>query len=490
MSSATVDMIDSIEWKAICDDLRNYHAVFYKIVEIGKPSFRSDIKTACVSFDKVGKFVNFFFNPEFWNKLNHYNKLFVICHEACHILLNHGLRFNDPNNAAIANVAMDIAVNHGLVNRFGFVREDVLDHETLCWVDTVFPGEKRPDGWPIPDDDSSEYYFRLLLKKNKNKSQQNGSGQPQKGSKGGKSKKDKSDNDGESGDQKGEGNPSENQDNKGQGNGSPYRTLDDHDFSFPTESDIDGQNQKPSSETSDFSDVIKKLDKELSDEEKKELEGFIKTQAPNTMAGTGSGDLWHIIPDEVLNARKNRKWEEVIKDWTKKALKKVYKPFSQWSRQNRRHVMLPKTFMLPSKMNIEGMAMEKDKIDIRFYFDVSASCYSYKDRFINAAYSIDPKKFNISAYSFDTDITPIDLNTVKQIRVGGGTAFDIIESDIQNDIKFKNMKYPEAVWVLTDGHGTFVNPEKPERWFWFITPRGTKDLIPKTSKAFNLADFE
>ena len=43
-----------------------------------------------------------------------------------HVILNHGHRSKDSKNKNAANVAMDIVVNHLLVDRFGFIREKIL----------------------------------------------------------------------------------------------------------------------------------------------------------------------------------------------------------------------------------------------------------------------------------------------------------------------------------------------------------------------------
>ena len=45
-------------------------------------------------------------------------KLFVICHEMLHIILNHGKRSKNTlsENKIAANMALDIVVNHSLIN--------------------------------------------------------------------------------------------------------------------------------------------------------------------------------------------------------------------------------------------------------------------------------------------------------------------------------------------------------------------------------------
>src|ERR1700744_3478315 len=74
-------------------ELEDHHALFYAIWQIGKPWFTEIIPTAAVAFDKEGHdCVQFVFNPHFWERLTLYERLFVICHEALHVILNHGFR--------------------------------------------------------------------------------------------------------------------------------------------------------------------------------------------------------------------------------------------------------------------------------------------------------------------------------------------------------------------------------------------------------------
>jgi len=75
-----------------------------------------------------------------------------------------------------------------------------------------------------------------------------------------------------------------------------------------------------------------------------------------------------------------------------------------------------------------------------------------------------PKRFKINAVTFDTQCYPLDI--MKQDPVGGGgTCFAAIEEYIQKELP----RYPKAVFVLTDGHGTSVTPQHPERWAWVLT---------------------
>lgn len=124
---------------------------------MGKPSFTDTVKTAAVTFDKVGQSIEFLINYEFWNGLSKIERQFVICHESLHIILNHGVRMINNKNPRLTNQALDIVVNHNLIEKFNFSRKDVDPENKYCWVDTVFPEKEN-----IPADKAFEFYYNLL----------------------------------------------------------------------------------------------------------------------------------------------------------------------------------------------------------------------------------------------------------------------------------------------------------------------------------------
>lgn len=167
-----MNTISSMEWSEIAMQLENHHAIFYKLWSVGRPSLSNIVQTAAVEFDKTGNCINFIFNPDFWKSLGTQGKLFCICHEMLHIILGHGKRTKSTLSLdkVTANICLDLVVNHTLVNGFGFSR-DVVEREisavlgandgeqSLCWVDSVFKGEK------IGDDMHFEYYYNLYKDK-------------------------------------------------------------------------------------------------------------------------------------------------------------------------------------------------------------------------------------------------------------------------------------------------------------------------------------
>lgn len=420
--------ISNEEWFEISLALEPHHAVFYKIWQMGKPVFNEEIETAAVQFDDQGKFVWFHFNPQFWKRLQFKHKLFVISHEALHIILNHGIRTKDCNvNRMATNVALDVVVNHTLVNNFGFARRDIVDWQDYCWVDTIFKDKK-----PLPpENEMYEYYYNLFEKVY------------------------------------GDGGP-------GDGENGP-KTVDDHD----------------GLSSGNWGEVIKELSECFSEEEKQSLKStvnkhFQKTETENQKAGTGTGGQW--VFANVENVAPKKKWETVIKKWSRKYLTTTDKDTEQWVRLNRRMCMLPNDMFLPSDMEIEEYEDDKTRIQVWFFLDTSGSCWNLKDRFFNAAMSLPKKRFDIRLFCFDTKVEETTLES-RKIYGGGGTSFKIIEEEIQKHV-LQGENYPEAIWVITDGYGDRIKPQYPEKWSWFITNGGSKTYIDPKCNFFNLKDYD
>jgi len=425
------------EYFAISRDLEKHHALFYAVWELGKPVFTTEIPTAAVRFNPEGECIEFVFNPDYWESLDEYQRRFVICHECLHVILNHGARIRDADfaNRDACNVALDIVVNHMLVNRFGFERSKIFKEKSLCWTDTVFPNQ------PVPDDDCFEYYYNLLPRISvlvvKGANGSNGMGS-----------------------------------SKSKGLEMP----DDH------ESLGEGN----------WEEAIGKMSESMSEDEKETVRDLIeKHYQPEDQgdeggqqAGTGTTGRWEFA--NVEKVAKKKKWETVIKKWSMKFDRPEFHDIEQWARINRRFAMLSGELMLPSDMEQE-YEME-GKVEVWFFQDTSGSCAGYRDRFFKAASTLDPKRFNLHLHCFDTQVYETTLES-KKLYGFGGTAFQPIEDFIQVKVKEEKLKYPEAVFVITDGYGNKVTPEKPKHWYWFLTTT-YRSCIPDESLVFNLKDFE
>lgn len=92
-------------------------------------------------------------------------------------------------------------------------------------------------------------------------------------------------------------------------------------------------------------------------------------------------------------------------------------------------------------------------------------------------------------FCFDTRIYPTDLKS-DRLYGFGGTSFHMLEQYIQRKIESDKIKYPKAVFVITDGYGTNIDPQFPKNWSWFLTPGGARYCIPKECNVYDLKNYE
>jgi predicted metal-dependent peptidase len=133
-------LIDYEDYQRICFDLENYHGVFATIARYGRFYFDKIVPTAAVMFNKDGDLIRFVFNPDFWKRIDHYSKLWVICHECLHIIGNHGIRLQHMNAmgfgpdlkpVSLGNIATDITINELLLSGFNFDRNFYFENSHI-----------------------------------------------------------------------------------------------------------------------------------------------------------------------------------------------------------------------------------------------------------------------------------------------------------------------------------------------------------------------
>lgn len=242
----------------------------------------------------------------------------------------------------------------------------------------------------------------------------------------------------------------------------------------------------------EWRDIIDSVGESLSNEEKQSLEQMMEKHFQvredekeiGRQAGILPGCGWKIIKVEVP---KKKKWETVIKKWSKKYDKTDLHDVEQWARTNRRYSALINTgLFLPTDMEIEH---EIDgKIDVWFFQDTSGSCVHLAERFFKAAKSLPTDRFNIRLFCFDTNVYETSLKSGKLYGFGG-TAFHIIENYIQQEITKNKTKYPTAVFIVTDGYGTKVQPQFCKSWYWFLST-DFRYYIPNECNIHLLKNFE
>lgn len=143
------------DYYQLSNQLLEFHELFYKFWTVGRPVFTEQIPTACVCFDsKSGKFLQFLFNPHFWDKLDNYERCFIIAHECLHVILNHGIR-GHAGDKGITAIAIDIITNYILTNNLGLKLTPMLLEGTH--FQTIFK-----DHTTIPKNKSFEYYYNLI----------------------------------------------------------------------------------------------------------------------------------------------------------------------------------------------------------------------------------------------------------------------------------------------------------------------------------------
>ncbi len=465
--------ISNEEHFKIARELERHHAIFERIWTFSRIKFVKNnkrIPTAGVLFNKKGDCVDFIVNEQFWERQTFIQKCFVLSHECLHISLNHGRRatefFKNKHLAKISNYAQDLVINHALVNKYGYLREEVDPLNAYCWLDKLLP--ERTD---LTEEENYETYFNALMDELKK-------------------------------------NPEEFEKMMQQS-----QTVDDHDFNQGNQGegegedgDIDGNADKDDYDfmdtdeySDDFSDVIDRMNDELTEDEKESLKKFVEEnegsdgkqggiQPPGeNTPGTSAGGKWVFAKKKPI---KKRKWEAIVTDWAKKRMTETEKEVDQWVHKNRRFTNVDTGLMLPTEYEVMDEFEDEDVIEAWFFQDTSGSCGGYVDRFFAVAESMPEDRFNMRLFCFDTKIYETDLKS-RKLYGFGGTYFHIIEEFIQRKMREDSkLKYPDAVFVVTDGYGTDVSPAKPKNWHVILTPQHSKGNFPDKCNFYDLAKYE
>jgi hypothetical protein len=337
---------------------------------------------------------------------------------------------------------MDVVVNEALVREFNFDRTKIKDWQVYCWYDTTFAGMS------VQKDKNFEFYYDILASIKNN----NGQGPLGKNYKG---------------------------DRNNPGNGTI--TVDEHNG---FEMDGDGLRDKACDST--LADAIDKLSTEELRDLKKKLSALLDPETTKEInRGDEAGGLIKIL--SVSPVAKKQKWETVIRQWVLSKIKRDDRLTEQWARINRRFVTLSRDLFIPTEMEIETDTKKKDRIKVLFFLDTSGSCAGLAERFWKAAKSLPEDKFELHLHCFDVQVYETTLASGKLYGFGG-TRFDILEIKAQA-IKIKDGRYPDAIFIITDGMGTSVTPEFPEKWYWFLS-YNYRTCIPKECNIFSLADYE
>jgi len=490
----------------IARELEKHHAIFERVWSMSRIRFSKKVPTAGVLFNKKGECIDFIVNREFWEGLSFNTQCFVISHECLHIALNHGQRTTELSRLGrdVSNKAQDIVINHSLTDFYGYDREEIDPEGKYCWVDKFFKPEED-----IHNDENYEFYYNRLMKmaqqqlEELKKLMENaetvddhefGQGQPQPGQ-------------GQGYPQQGEGQP---QPGEGDGGIDP-NDLDPDEFDY----------FDPDDYSSDFSDVIEKLNDELTEDEKETLQNFVEEnegsngdttenpdygptgvssgiampspedetgEAGGQSAGTTAGTSWRFA--KKIREPKKHKFEHIITSWARSKMKEEYKVIDQWIFKNRRFNMINTGLMLPTEYETLEKEKFEEKFEVWFFQDTSGSCSGYTDRFFSIAEGMPLDKFNMRMFCFDTKVYETSLES-RKLYGFGGTYFHILENHVMEEFdKDPNFHYPDAIFVVTDGYGSDIVPSMPENWHWILTPGASKGNIPDACNFHDLANYE
>lgn len=415
------------------DKLTEYHRLFYGVFELGNPIFTEEIDTAGVAFNKETGKIDFLLNEDFFTSLNSKEQLFLVCHEALHVVFAHIERTKIYKlDLDLSNIAQDIVINELLVNEFGFNRGELPFTKDGCFVDTVFTASEIQK-YDIKTNGSFEYYYSLLEKKNK------------------KSLK--------------------------------VKNIDIHDLEKVL-SEIYSQIPE---EVSD--NIMRVVAEKMANEEAKDMLKALSEPLSDKLDSNGTTSLGSHYGIVIEKLNKKVKWEDIVKKKVASLLKVDNREYETFVKRPRRLTCLDEDLFLPEYTDFEHVL--NDKFNIAFFLDSSGSCIGYKNQFFSLAASIPKDKFNVTLYSFDTRVYKLDIKS-KSVQGGGGTSFQPMENTIQNGIKNDpdyRGKYPDLVFVLTDGYGDTIRPALPKNWYWLMTEDYTS-YVPKGSNYLMLNSFK
>jgi len=416
------------EMTVIGSSLDTYHQVFFTFWELAAVRFTDRMPTAAIQFFPSGN-PEMLINETFWDSLTHNERLFVVCHECLHVILNHDERngkaeFPHATSTDI-NRAQDITINHMICDLFGYNRDDLREWKKYCWIETCFD-----DPTQIKRNETFLYYLEMLLK------------HPKK-------------------------------------DGKMPETVDQH----PDSSKPNSGDRVPLGDLSDDlkADIIGQLADDLSPEE---IEKLVNA-SPEMRAGLGAGNLLFEIDMKKRTPRK-LKFASIVKKLKRTRMKPTPVDVESFTRVDRRFDSLGKEITLPGKY--EGSKPTRDRLLIFLFMDISGSCLPHVDTFkkVYAAFAAEEHIFEIRLFMFDTRVTELTGADPRGFG-GGGTNFGILEKKVQELKGEYHGKYPDCVVIVTDGEGTPVHPEAATRWVWLLTPGwNMRTYIPNTSRVWTI----
>lgn len=215
--------------------------------------------------------------------------------------------------------------------------------------------------------------------------------------------------------------------------------------------------------------------KEMSEKEKQkwieELEEVIDeySQSLDT-EGMGNTTQTHapkVTPDN--------NWKAVYKNIPKSLYKA--KTRSHWISRQRNHLLLPDDLMLPTDWEDQ----EEHVVRCHVYLDSSGSCINHAQHFLESSLSLPKKMFDITFFGFGTKVYELQKTPPYALKGFRNESYAAVSQHVDSC-----RKKLDAVLVFTDGFSRKVTPKNPEKWYWFITPKGSHNYIDPRCNVYDL----
>lgn len=391
-----------------------------QILNIGKPSFASDIPTACVSIYE-GRGIVLDINPDFVGQFQTHDYGFILSHETMHVLLSHLSLIEQFDDQKKFNIAADCIINDFLVS-YSIPHSD--DLPILHGPDVV--------GFDCSTADIEDVYDAITDEKVE---ELTGA-------------------DGESG-------------------------FDSHNWQF-----VDSNGKPLSGDAlqkalGDFlNDAFDSLPAELKDSVY-ENSPEVAAQQADSRPSTGWGNealtpqLQNNIPDNV-----SMKWVDLVNTITPDTFKADRDPVATgrtFARPPKKLMSQYPKIVLPQAFHKYGGVGKFDKAANTYVLalDCSGSIADEdRRRFMALAQSLPTDKLNIFAMTFSTYALEFDLTAKNPAYASGGTDFTCIQEWINQNVVPEIGRYPKAVIVITDGEAQLqqTSDEDLSNWHWLLTP--------------------
>lgn len=550
-----LNQLDKKEFLSIVDKLENWSSIFSTFWYLGRPTITENPRlcsTLMVAADKDGHFIKMFINKYFWESNDEYTQLFLICHECLHVILLHGLRCIESNIEfnRKTNIALDLVVNHMLINSYGFEREKINNWQDAVWLDTIWPDRKVPERksfkWYLNElnkedynqnfnEDKSHDYLKDLYEEfsdlldslleeikdnlspelNKNdfdKTKENEEEEDE-------DKKNTYNNDLTDLLEKEIKNKNglNNKQNKNKEQEPKPKSESESKSESKTKNKLKANKLKDFSHNSDFDlnfneEIAEiKLDEKLkrepsknSSKEIKEIKEIVENNSDSNRAKKERLNKTEVTKDiEILNYKKKKSWYSILERKIKKR-EEDYDMTIDWSFTNRKYhslISLNPDMKLPNKRK----KAISTRYNVNLYLDSSGSCRGQVNNFITAAKSFDISKIKLRIFLRDSEVTEVtnkllNKNQTQFLKNTELTLKGYGQTDnyhcIEKHLLSNKEKYPDFIIHITDGgdcSGKVITPIHPERWLWVLTPYAELKWIPQKCKdlkqVYLLSDF-